>query len=86
MPLLRLTSLIVASLLLAALSALVPAPSNPPFSVSGQRPAPVPSTALAVQSATRSNGGLAAGTFSSLRQREAGLVRIAGQSVPETGQ
>jgi len=86
MPLLRLASLIFASLLVAALSALVPTPANRPLSVANQSPAAVSTSALVAETALPA-ARLAQGIpFSSLRQQRPELARMPGQSVPETGQ
>ena len=86
MPLLRLASLIFASLLLAALSALSPAPAERQFSVPNQSHDATSAITFVAVDLTHPNHAMAPPDFSSLRQRGRLLGRVAGQSIPETGQ
>ena len=86
MPLLRLASLIVATLLLAALSAFVPAPPGQAGPLSNQSTAAisVAPSALAAQLPGPAWSRLQVARTTALYGR--GLTRSAGQSVPGAGQ
>lgn len=86
MPLLRLTSLIVATLLVAAMSAFVPGTKDHGNSISHQSPAAPATASLAIagrapEAAWTQVQGVA------LRTPYAkGFTQVSGQSIPEAGQ
>ena len=86
MPLLRLASFIIASLLVAALSALSPAPANPAVSHAIQPVGAHAQPHPGASSGTRSHPGADAWLIASLDAQRPEWVGLAGQSIPETGQ
>ena len=86
MPLLRLTSLILASLLLAALSALAPGAKKPALSVLNQSPGSLQPMVLAIETRGDPRPADPHATASAQVGLPTGLVRQAGQLIPGAGQ
>ena len=86
MPLLRLTSLIFASLLLAALSALAPGAKKPALSVLNQSPGSLQPMVLAIESRGDPRPADAHATGSAQIELPDQSVRQAGQLIPGAGQ